>query len=240
MKNNHLNSNYLKRFWLVLLIILFSAVVIILDLEKFYSFEVLKDNRELVLSWYDKHPSIVISIFFVLYVLVVVLSLPGAVWLSIVAGFLMGTWVATSLVVFAATLGALGIFFIARYLLTDFFRKKTGSFIRKMEAGFQENELSYILVLRLVPVFPFWLVNIVPALFGVSVRTFVVGTFIGIIPGTAVFCSIGNGLGALLDQGRMPVLDIIFEPKIIGPLLALAVLSLTPILFKKLKKLKKR
>ena len=240
MKNNHLNSNYLKRFWLVLLIILFSAVVIILDLEKFYSFEVLKDNRELVLSWYDKHPSIVISIFFVLYVLVVVLSLPGAVWLSIVAGFLMGTWVATSLVVFAATLGALGIFFIARYLLTDFFRKKTGSFIRKMEAGFQENELSYILVLRLVPVFPFWLVNIVPALFGVSVRTFVVGTFIGIIPGTAVFCSIGNGLGALLDQGRMPVLDIIFEPKIIGPLLALAVLSLTPIVFKKLKKLKKR
>ena len=201
MNNNHLNSNYLKRFWLVLLIILFSAVVIILDLEKFYSFEVLKDNRELVLSWYDKHPSIAISIFFVLYVLVVVLSLPGAVWLSIVAGFLMGTWVATSLVVFAATLGALGIFFIARYLLTDFFRKKTGSFIRKMEAGFQENELSYILALRLVPVFPFWLVNIVPALFGVSVRTFVVGTFIGIIPGTAVFCSIGNGLGALLDQG---------------------------------------
>ena len=240
MKNNHLNSNYLKRFWLVLLIILFSAVVIILDLEKFYSFEVLKDNRELVLSWYDKHPSIVISIFFVLYVLVVVLSLPGAVWLSIVAGFLMGTWVATSLVVFAATLGALGIFFIARYLLTDFFRKKTGSFIRKMEAGFQENELSYILVLRLVPVFPFWLVNIVPALFGVSVRTFVVGTFIGIIPGTAVFCSIGNGLGALLDQGRMPVLDIIFELKFIGPLLALAVLSLTPIVFKKLKKLKNR
>ena len=240
MKNNHLNSNYLKRFWLVLLIILFSAVVIILDLEKFYSFEVLKDNRELVLSWYDKHPSIVISIFFVLYVLVVVLSLPGAVWLSIVAGFLMGTWVATSLVVLAATLGALGIFFIARYLLTDFFRKKTGSFIRKMEAGFQENELSYILVLRLVPVFPFWLVNIVPALFGVSVRTFVVGTFIGIIPGTAVFCSIGNGLGALLDQGRMPVLDIIFELKIIGPLLALAVLSLTPIVLKKLKKLKKR
>ena len=240
MNNNHLNSNYLKRFWLVLLIILFSAVVIILDLEKFYSFEVLKDNRELVLSWYDKHPSIAISIFFVLYVLVVVLSLPGAVWLSIVAGFLMGTWVATSLVVFAATLGALGIFFIARYLLTDFFRKKTGSFIRKMEAGFQENELSYILALRLVPVFPFWLVNIVPALFGVSVRTFVVGTFIGIIPGTAVFCSIGNGLGALLDQGRMPVLDIIFEPKIIGPLLALAVLSLTPIVFKKLKKLKNR
>ncbi|MEE2699221.1 MAG: VTT domain-containing protein [Pseudomonadota bacterium] len=194
----------------------------------------------MVLSWYDKHPSTAISIYFVLYVLVVVLSLPGAVWLSIVAGFLMGTWVATSLVVFAATLGALGIFFIARYLLTDFFRKKTGSFIRKMEAGFQENELSYILALRLVPVFPFWLVNIVPALFGVSVRTFVVGTFIGIIPGTAVFCSIGNGLGALLDQGRMPVLDIIFEPKIIGPLLALAVLSLTPIVFKKLKKLKNR
>ena len=240
MNNNHLNSNYLKRFWLVLLIILFSAAVIILDLDKFYSFEVLKDNRELVLSWYDKYPSIVISVFFVLYVLIVALSLPGAVWLSIVAGFLMGTWVATSLVVFAATLGALGIFFIARYLLTDFFRKKTGSFIRKMEAGFQENELSYILALRLVPVFPFWLVNIVPALFGVSVRTFVVGTFIGIIPGTAVFCSIGNGLGALLDQGRMPVLDIIFEPKIIGPLLALAVLSLTPIVFKKLKKLKNR
>jgi uncharacterized membrane protein YdjX (TVP38/TMEM64 family) len=101
-----------------------------------------------------------------------------------------------------------------------------------MEAGFRENALSYLLVLRLVPLFPFWLVNLVPAFLGVNLRTYVIGTFFGIIPGTFVFASIGNGLGSVLDQGKTPDLGIIFRVDILAPLIGLAVLALIPVGYK--------
>ena len=235
--NEQPKKNLWKRLLLIILLSTTLAWIIVLDLDELFSFEMLKNNREMVLNWYDQYRFLAIAGLFAFYALLVTLSVPGVVWLSLVAGFLMGTWAATLLVVAAATLGALGIFLIARYALADFFRKKTGAIGRKMGVGFQRNELSYLLVLRLVPIFPFWLVNLVPALLGVSVRTFVIGTFFGIIPGTAVFCSMGNGLGLFFDQGGVPDLKIIFEPEILGPLMGLAVLSLIPTIFKKIKKL---
>jgi uncharacterized membrane protein YdjX (TVP38/TMEM64 family) len=233
------NKNLWKRLWPIILMFIAFAGIIIFDFDDFFNFETLKNNRKIVIILYDQHRFLVVSLLFIFYTLLVTLSVPGAVWLSLVAGFLMGTWAATLLVVMAATIGALGIFFIARYALFDFFQQKSGSIGRKMKAGFQKNELSYLLVLRLVPLFPFWLVNIAPALLGVSVRTFIVGTFLGIIPGTAVFCSMGNGLGVYFDQNRRPDLNILFEPGIIGPLLGLAALSLTPIILKRIKKFSK-
>lgn len=230
------NKALWKRLWPLVLVVSALAGVFILDLDDYLSFEMLKNNRETALDWYGHNRILAVAGFVVLYALVVALSVPGAAWLSLAAGFLMGTVAATVMVVFAATLGALGIFLIARYALADFFHEKAGAAGRKMEAGFQENALSYLLVLRLVPLFPFWLVNLAPALLGVPARTFVIGTFFGIIPGTAVFCSMGNGLGAVFDQGGMPDLNIIFQPEIFGPLLGLAVLSLLPIVFKKMKK----
>ncbi len=212
------------------------AAVFIFGLDDYLSFEMLKNNRESALEWYGQNRVLAVVSFIALYALVVGLSVPGAVWLSLAAGFLFGTVLATIVVVFAATLGALGIFIIAKYALADFFHEKAGEAGRKMEKGFRENALSYLLVLRLVPLFPFWLVNLVPALLGVPVQTFVIGTFFGIIPGTAVFCSIGNGLGAVFDRGDMPDLDMIFQPEIFGPLLALAALSLIPVVYKRMKK----
>ncbi len=95
------------------------------------------------------------------------------------------------------------------------------------------------LFLRLIPVFPFWLVNIVPAFLGVAARTFVLGTLIGIIPGSLVFASVGNGLGAVFDAGETPDLGIIFEPAIIVPIVGLGLLALLPIAYRKLKARKK-
>ena len=139
------------------------------------------------------------------------------------------------LVVFAATLGAVAVFLVARYALADFFRAKMGGAGERMEACFRENALSYLLFLRLVPVFPFWFVNLVPAFLGVSLRTYAIGTFVGIIPGSAVFCSVGNGLGAVFDAGGTPDLGVIFQPKILGPIIALAILSLVPIVYRWIK-----
>ena len=188
------------------------AAVFIFWLDDYLSFEILKNNRQTALEWYGQNRVMAAVSFVAFYAMVVAVAVPGAVGLSLAAGFIFGTAWATVVVVFAATLGALGIFFIAKYALADFFHEKAGKAGRKMEKGFRENALSYLLVLRLVPLFPFWLINLVPALLGVPARTFVIGTFFGIIPGTVVFCSIGNGLGAVFDRGEMPDLKIIFQP----------------------------
>jgi uncharacterized membrane protein YdjX (TVP38/TMEM64 family) len=212
------------------------ALVFAFDLDKYLSFEMLKSQRKTVLDWYGQNPVLAVIGFMAVYAAVVALSLPGAVWLTLAGGFLFGTVAATFYVVTAATVGALGIFLIARYALADFFRAKTGEAGRRMEDGFRENALSYLLFLRLVPLFPFWLVNLVPALLGVPTRTFAIGTFFGIIPGSAVFCSVGNGLGAIFDAGgKLDPVNIIRQPEVLGPLLALAALSLVPIVYRKLK-----
>jgi len=226
----------LRRLAPLLAVVAAIIAVFALGLDDYLSFEMLKNNRETALEWYGRNRVLAVVSFICVYALVVGLSVPGAVWLSLGAGFLFGTVLATITVVFAATLGALGIFLIARYALADFFHEKAGAAGRKMEAGFRENALSYLLVLRLVPLFPFWLVNLVPALLGITTRTFLIGTFFGIIPGTAVFCSIGNGLGAVFDRGETPDPNIIFQPEIFGPLLGLSALSLLPVIYKKMKK----
>ena len=225
----------LLRFLLLGVVVAAVAAVFAFGMDDFLSFEVVKTNRQAALDWYGQNRVLGIFYFVIGYALVVALSVPGAVWLSLTGGFLFGTVLATLYVVIAATLGALGIFLIARYALADFFHEKIGAAGRWMEDGFKENALSYLLVLRLVPLFPFWLVNMVPALLGVPVRTFVIGTFLGIIPGSAVFCSIGNGLGVVIDKGERPNLEIIFEPHIFGPLLGLAALALVPVVYKGIK-----
>ena len=225
----------LLRFLPLGVVVAAVAAVFAFGMDDFLSFEMLKTNRQAALDWYGQNRVMAIFYFVFGYALVVALSVPGAVWLSLAGGFLFGTGLGTLYVVVAATLGALGIFLIARYALADFFHEKMGTAGRRMEDGFRENALSYLLVLRLVPLFPFWLVNLVPALLGVPARTFVIGTFLGIIPGSAVFCSIGNGLGMVIDKGEMPKLDIIFEPHIFGPLLGLAALALVPVVYKRIK-----
>ncbi len=219
------------------ILVLIAAVVAFfaLGFDQYLSFEALRDNREDLIAWSDANKLLAIGSFVAIYAIAVALSLPGATIMTLAGGFIFGTLQATFYVVSAATLGAVLIFILARYSLADFFKAKAGKSVEKMEAGFKSNALSYLLFLRLVPLFPFWLVNLVPAFLGVPLRTFVIGTFIGIIPGTAVFCSVGNGLGAVFEAGGVPDLSIIFQPEILGPILALAVLSLVPIIYKRVK-----
>jgi uncharacterized membrane protein YdjX (TVP38/TMEM64 family) len=132
-----------------------------------------------------------------------------------------------------ATLGATLLFLLARTAFRELFRAWAGKYLGRLEDGFKRNALSYLLFLRLVPLVPFWLVNLVPALLDVSLRTFVIGTFLGIIPGTLVYASVGNGLGAILAQGGKPDLGIIFSPEILLPILGIAALALVPAIYKR-------
>ena len=201
----------------------------------YLSFESLSQHRQVLMQWTENHYGQAVLSFIAVYTIVIALSLPGGAWMTLAGGFMFGTVNGTVFVVVGATIGALGIFLIARYALADYCRAKMGAAGLRMEQGFKDNELSYLLFLRLVPLFPFWLVNLVPALLGVSLRNFVLGTFLGIIPGTAVYASVGNGLGAVFETGGRPDMGIIFEPQILGPIVGLAVLSLVPIVYKKLR-----
>jgi uncharacterized membrane protein YdjX (TVP38/TMEM64 family) len=160
-------------------------------------------------------------------------SIPGGALATIVGGYLFGLWLGVAASVIGATIGAVAVFLAARTALGEILRTKAGGALRRMEDGFRRNAFSYLLVLRLVPLFPFWLVNLVPAFSGVSLRTYTLATLIGIIPGSFVFVSVGNGLGALLDRGETPDLTIIFQWDILLPILGLALLALLPVLVRK-------
>ncbi len=202
---------------------------------EYLSFAALSEHRQTLLAWYADNTLQLAIGFLALYVVVVGFSVPGAVWMTIGGGFVFGLVAGTALVVVAATVGAVVVFLVARYAFGDYLRSKAGAAMGRMEAGFRENAMSYLLVLRLVPLFPFWLVNLVPAFAGVPLRTFVTGTFFGIIPGSFVYVSVGNGLGAVFDAGGTPDLGIIFEPEILAPIIGLAVLALIPVAYKRFK-----
>ena len=208
-----------------------------MDFDSYLSFETLRHNKERMTDWYDDHHFITVVLFIVTYILVVALSLPGAIWMTLAGGFIFGPLQASIYVVVSATLGASILFVLAKFWLADFFKEKVGTTAEKMENGFKSNALSYLLFLRLVPVFPFWLVNLVPAFLGVPLRTFVIGTGLGIIPGTTVFCWVGSGLGVALDSGDiLDPSEILLHPEIISTFVGLGTLSLIPIVYKKFKR----
>ena len=203
-------------------------------LHHYLSFDSLRDNREALLTLVRDHAFLAPLLFVVIYAVATAISIPGGIVLTIAGGFLFGTWLGGLYVVIGATIGATAIFLIAKTSLGDALRAKAGPRLQRMEAGFRENALNYLLFLRLVPVFPFWLVNLVPAFLGVGLATFVIGTFFGIIPGSLVFASVGNGLGAVFDAGgEQPDLGIIFKPSVLGPIVALALLALVPVAYKR-------
>lgn len=211
------------------------AAFFALGMDQYLSFDALARHREKIMDWTSANYALAVICFIGAYYVAVMFSLPGAVWMTIAGGFLFGALQATLFVVLGATLGAVAIFLAARYALGDYLSAKAGPAMRKMEKGFQENALSYLLVLRLVPLFPFWLVNLVPAFLGVPLGTYILGTFFGIIPGSFVYASVGNGLGAVFEMGKEPDLGIVFSPQVLGPIAGLVALSLIPIGYKKFK-----
>ncbi|MBO6784900.1 MAG: TVP38/TMEM64 family protein, partial [Alphaproteobacteria bacterium] len=147
-----------------------------LDLDTYVTLEALKEHRETLQAFVADNGILAVVGFGVLYAVVVAFSLPGGAIMTLTAGFLFGTVGGGLIVVVGATIGATALFLIARTAVGDVLRAKAGPFVAKMEEGFRENALSYLLFLRLIPLFPFWLVNLVPAFLGVSTVTYVIGT----------------------------------------------------------------
>jgi len=222
--------------WRLLPLVAVGGVIVAffaLGWDQYLTFETLRENRSQLMEWTAANHLLAVLAFIAIYTVATALSLPGAIWLTISGGFLFGSLEATAWGVTGATIGATIIFLVARYSCHDLFCEKAGPSLRKMESGFKDNAFSYLMFLRLVPLFPFWLVNLAPAILGVNTRTFVIATFFGIIPGGFVYASVGNGLGSIFDSGQSPDLSIIFSPEILTPIVGLAILSVVPILLKK-------
>ena len=211
------------------------AMIFGLGLHKYLTFDQLRLHRGELMAFVAGMPVKAVALFIAIYAGATALSLPGGAVLTLTGGFLFGIWEGTAAVVVGATLGATALFLLARTLLADMLRAKAGPWLAKMEAGFKQDALSYLLVLRLIPGFPFFVVNLVPAFLGVPLRTFVIATFFGIMPGTFVFASIGAGLGSVFDSMQEFSLKGALTPEVVVALVGLSVLSLVPVLYKKLK-----
>lgn len=192
---------------------------------RYLTFSALAQNRDWLCGLVQEWGISAAFVYIMVYAALVALSVPGAAILTIAGGFLFGAWIGGLCAVIGATLGATAIFLAARGGLGGL-AQRAGRFVGKLEAGFRADAFNYLLVLRLVPIFPFWLVNLVPALVGVRLPTYVLATFLGIIPGTFIYASLGNGLGSVVEE---PDLAIIFKPSLLVPIVGLALLALVPV-----------
>jgi len=225
----------LKRYVPAAILAAGLCLAVYFDIHKFLSLEVVSDNYGILKNYIASDYVFSLLLFSITYIFIVAFSIPGASILSLLFGALLGTLVSGTLIVISATIGATFIFLAAKFALKGILKRRAGPWLLKMHAGFNENALSYLLFLRLVPLFPFFVVNLVPAFMNVSLRLYIGTTFIGIIPGTFVYASIGNGIGYILEKGENPDLSILSSTQIILPLAALGLLSLVPIVYKKLK-----
>ena len=196
---------------------------------RYLSFAALAENRDWLCGLVQSWGAVAGLLYIAVYAGLVALSVPGAAVLTIAGGFLFGPWIGTLCAVVGATLGATGIFLATRAGLGGL-AQRAGPLVGRLEAGFRADAFNYLLVLRLVFIVPFWLVNLVPALVGVRLSTFVLATFLGIIPGTFVYASFGNGLGDVVGD---PGLGVLLRPSVIGPIIGLVILALVPVGYKR-------
>ena len=222
------------RFLPVLIIVILMIIVISFGGLDFFSFENIKKNHDTLKNLLAENKILFPLFFILIYIVSTALSIPGAVFLTILAGFLFGKYLATIYVAIGATIGASILFIAAKTAIKDFFIKKAGKLLNKISIGFQKNATCYMLFLRLIPLFPFWLVNIVPALFKIRFSTFLWTTFFGILPGTFVFAQAGTALESIIKQDKFELKSIFtFEVNI--DLMLLDIFMLLLLIFEKLK-----
>lgn len=222
------------RFLPLVLIVAGLAAVLASGLHKQISFEALRANRAALTAFVADQPIVAVAAYLGVYIAFTALMIPGALWITIAGGFLFGLVGGTAATAVGATLGATVLFLVARTSLGQPLRNRAGPFLQKLESGFQENPFSYMLTLRFLPVVPFPVANIAPALLGANLRDYVITTAVGILPGVLAYTWIGSGLGAAFDSGAEPNLGG-FAKQLLPAFFALAAVSLAPAIIKRVR-----
>lgn len=221
-----------------ILVILAAAAAGALVLGDRLSFAALAENRERLIAFRDSHFALAAAGFVAAYAVIVAFSLPGATLATLTGGFLFGLFPGVLFNVAGATAGAALVFLAVRWGFGDRLAARLDAAegrVARLREGLRRNEIPVLFLLRLVPVVPFFVANLLPALVGVSLWRFVVTTFLGILPAAAVYTWVGSGLSEVIARGEAPDLQILFEPQILGPLLGLAALAALPIVLRSLR-----
>lgn len=233
------SSQIVKRF-LPLCVIAFGLIGgYIFGLHENLSLSALAEQRENLQNFVADHLVLAAALYFVIYILAVAFSFPAASILTIFGGFLFGWFLAGLLTAFAATIGATILFKAAQTAFGDFLRARAGPFAAKLSDGFKENAFSYLVVLRLAPIFPFFIMNILPALFNIPLRTYMGATMIGILPGTFAYTYLGQGVDSVLataaQSGEEASITDLVTPDITVAFAVLALVAAIPPIVKKLR-----
>lgn len=217
-----------------IVILLFAALLIGLffyfDLGRYLTLSSLKANRDALAAYYEQHRFVTVALFVLVYIVQTALSLPGATVLTLAAGAVFGAVTGTVYVNIGATVGAALAFLVARYLFRDFIQNKFGTRIEKVNRELELRGFNYLLFLRLVPVFPFFLINLGAGLTRMPLRTFFIGTMVGIVPGSFVYCNAGASLATISSMSD------IASPRVLGSFALLGIFALVPVLYQKIKK----
>jgi len=188
----------------------------------------LAEHREALLHLVGRHPFESFAAYIGVYVLMIVACAPGLSVLSLAGGFLFGPWLGGAATLAALNIGAVIVFLACRTAFGDWAANRAGATVARIEAGFARDAFSYLLALRLMPVAPFFMVNIAAGLARVRLSTFVLATLIGSAPSAFIFASLGAGLGRMFRRHARLDASLIANPSVALPLAALAVLSLAP------------
>lgn len=218
-----------KKIFIALVAVAAVGLFFWFDLQRYLTLGALKSNRQTLLDYYAAHKLVMVGGFMAIYIVQTTLSLPGAAILSLAAGAIFGPVMGTVYAVTAATVGAALAFLVTRYLLRDAVLDRFGSRLEGMNRELEERGFNYLLFLRLVPLFPFFLINLAAGLTRLPLRTFVVGTMVGIIPGGFVYVNAGATL-ATIDS-----LSGVASPRVLGSFALLGLFALLPVLYNKFK-----
>ena len=197
------------------------------DIQTYLTLSALRSNRDRLLAYTEVHYMTTVLAFAGIYCLQTALSLPGAAILTLAGGLLFGSVLGAVYVNIAATSGATLAFLAARWLFRDWVERRFGQHLDPIQKGFARNALSYLIMLRLIPLFPFFLVNLVSGLTRIRLSTYMIATSIGILPGSFVYTNAGRQLG-MIDS-----LSDIASPRVLGALTLLALLALLPVFYKR-------
>jgi uncharacterized membrane protein YdjX (TVP38/TMEM64 family) len=222
-----------KKILLLLIALLAVGLFFYFDLSRFLTLASLKANRQALADYYAAHRVVTVAGFMALYIAQTALSLPGAAILSLAAGAIFGSLAGTLYANLAATIGATLAFLVTRYLLRDSILKKFGPKLEGINRELETRGFNYLLFLRLVPLFPFFLINLAAGLTRLPLRTFVLGTLIGIIPGGFVYVNAGASLASINS------LRDVASPRVLGSFALLGLFALVPVLYGKLKREKR-
>lgn len=229
-----MNKSRILKYLPIIAIVTVSTFFIATGQQEQFDFEIIRSNYEAIKSYIELNPNYSKLLYSFIYICVVVFSIPVASLVSIFAGLFFDPITALLLVISSACIGSVIFYFSLSLIRNDLNNEsKMGKMIGKMQDGFRKNDFLYLLLLRLLPIFPFWGVNIAAALFQVPIHKFIAATFFGIIPGTYIYTGFGQELKGIINQPNLSP-ELVFTPKIIMLFALLGILTIGAILYKKL------